>query len=131
MGIDLEVKVLWGVDRNDPPEAGVLGYGVLSIEGVGKKHGTVVDLTKEQRELVDEAMKTGYLQDFDADFKSGQPFDWPQGVRHASRVSGFAQPRGATTGSRGPHFYPKKRPTCTQTCTKKEKSGQVRKRKRP
>lgn len=40
------------------PGAGILGYGVLTIPGTGKKKGTIVELTAEQRETVRHVLET-------------------------------------------------------------------------
>ena len=57
--------------------AGVLGYGELTIPGLGKKRGTVIDLTKEQRNLIDRTMGIGYLSDFEDWYQMGKVKDYP------------------------------------------------------
>lgn len=64
-------------DLDLAPGAGILGYGVLTIPGTGKKKGTIVDLTAEQRETVKHVLENGYLRDFEVYFQATRLRNYP------------------------------------------------------
>lgn len=64
-------------DLDLAPGKGVLGHGELEIRGLGKKRGTVIDLTEEQRKLIDRTLKKGYLSAFEDWYQMGRIKDYP------------------------------------------------------
>ena len=57
-------------------EMGGFGFGRFVVHGAGKKHGEVVDLHPELRELVDEVLSTSYLAKAEAAFRRGKIEDY-------------------------------------------------------
>jgi hypothetical protein len=64
-------------DLNLASGVGVLGHGELTIEGSRKKKGTVIDITREQRQLIDRTLKEGYLRNFEDWYQMGRIKDYP------------------------------------------------------
>jgi len=80
---------------------GGFGLGRFVVHGAGKKHGEVVDLHPELRELVDEVLSTGYLADAEAAYRRGEIEDYflfPAGRLHR----GMARVERATVQPLGP-----------------------------
>ncbi len=58
-------------------EGGVLGFGVLTVEGRSNKRGTEIDLTESQQALILDTMRSGYLLDLERHFQAGRLQDYP------------------------------------------------------
>lgn len=72
---DLELPpVDW--DAVVDPESDPSDYGTLTVWGAGKKHGTVVDMTRGQRRLVEDALAAGYLAHIESKRLAGEVTDY-------------------------------------------------------
>lgn len=81
LGAELRIGQVIRVRRSnlDLSHVGAFGMGRLEVVGRGRKKGVVMDLTPEQRRVVDEMLnpRTGYLGKLEAAYLDGVRDDYP------------------------------------------------------